>query len=78
MIYRWTIINADAEYSANTASVPHAARRSASSMMRFLFHRSAIAPARNRNPMVGRKEQSVSSDRLDALPFWLYTQMTSA
>ena len=55
-------------YSKQTPSVPHAANRSAASMMRFLSQRSAIAPATNLNRIVGANEQSVSSVTLKAVP----------
>ena len=55
-------------YSKQTLNVPHAANRSAASMMRFLSQRSAIAPATNLNRIVGANEQSVSSVTLKAVP----------
>ena len=60
--------SADSEYSASTVSVPHAAIRSHTSMMRFLSHWSASVPPMKRRTIVGRNAHSVSSATLDAVP----------
>ena len=68
--YRCQTLSAENVYNKKTLNVPHAANRSAVSMMRFLSHRSAIAPAANLNRIVGANEQSVSSVMLKAVPSW--------
>ena len=68
--YRCQTRSAESVYSNQTLNVPHAANRSAASMMRFLSQRSAIAPATNLNRIVGANEQSVSSATLEAVPSW--------
>ena len=71
MTYKCHTCNADNEYNIKTVSVPQAAIRSASSIIRFLFQRSAIAPAIKRKSIVGRKEHSVRKVILEAVPSWL-------
>ena len=56
MIYRCHTCNAEKEYSTKTVTVPQAAIKSASSMIRFSSQRSAIVPAMKRKRMVGEKE----------------------
>ena len=78
MTYRCQICRISPECRISTASVPHAASRSAASMTRFLLHRSTMLPARKRKKIVGRKLHIVSRVTLLAVPFRLYTQIITA
>ena len=77
-MYKCHICKAEREYSTKTVSVPQAANKSASSMIRFLSQRSAKVPAIKQKRMDGKKEQIDNSVMLEAVPFCSYTHTISA
>ena len=67
MRYKCHTCNKEKEYNIRIVNVPQAAIKSQKSIIRFLFQRSAIVPAINRNKIVGRNKQMVMKVKLEAV-----------